>query len=148
MYFNQPRLDSLERLYGTNNLVQQNLAGFTGNYKTGNYSNTYSIIHGIEDAKSYPVVPNSTCILFDDEQSIFYKKTVDSMGVTDLRAFEYSEKVMESSSPAISEKTEIDSLKAEISELKALICREMTKNDEKTSKKSEKEVKNDEINIQ
>lgn len=148
MYFNSPRLDSLERLYGTNNLVQQNLASFTGNCRAGNVSNSYSIIHGIEDARNYPVVPNSTCILFDDEKSVFYKKTVDSMGVTDLRAFEYTEKPMESSSPAISEKTEIDSLKAEIAELKALICQKMTKNDEKTSKKSEKEVKNDEINIQ
>lgn len=148
MYFNQPRLDSLERLYGTNNLVQQNIASFTGNYKPGSYSNTYSIIHGIEDAKSYPVVPNSTCILFDDEQSVFYKKTVDSMGVTDLRAFEYTEKPMETSSPAISEKTEIDSLKAEISELKDLIRQKMTKNDDKSSKKSEKEVKNNEIDIQ
>lgn len=151
MYFNPTRLDGLESLYGSNSLVQQNLANFNGNY--GNFvnptsvGNSYSIIHGYGEAKNYPVVPNHTCILFDDEKSVFYRKSVDSMGVTDLRVFEYTEKPIETETPAISNKTEIDSLKAEISELKSLLCQNLSKNDDKSKKCEEKEVK-DAVNIQ
>lgn len=136
MYFNQPRLDGLENMYGTNALVQQNLAAFNG-FGKPSPTNVYKVIHGFEDAKNYPVVPNNTCILFDDEQSVFYKKSVDSMGVTDLRIFEYTEKQLETASPAISSKTEIDSLKAEIESLKSLICQNLPKDDVKNAKKSD-----------
>lgn len=95
---------------------------------------TYAIVHGLSDARSYPVVPNTTCILFDDEKSEFYKKTVDSMGVVDLRLFEYNEKAIETPAPAIAstaDKAELDAIKAELNALKAQIEQTHTKKKEK-----------------
>lgn len=133
MYYNPVRLNQLEQQYANNPLIQSNLSPYQ------RPQSTYALIHGLSEARSYPVIPNSTCILFDDEKSEFYKKTVDSMGVVDLRLFEYNEKPIDNASPAIastSDKAELESLKAEINELKSMICQKQTKNDGK-SKKSE-----------
>ena len=138
----------MEQQYATNPLVQQNLSPFASSVQQPQIpavmqnKNSYAIIHGIQEARNYPVVPNCTCILFDDEKSEFYKKTVDSMGVMDIRLFEYTEKVIENQNPAITNKAEIDALKAEIAELKSQICKKPTE------KGNKKEVVQNEFDLQ
>lgn len=148
MFYNANiRLNDLERTYGNNPLVQQNLSNMGYQGKT----NTYAVIHGLQDAKTYPVIPNNTCILFDDEQSVFFKKTVDSMGVTELRQFEYTERPIETISPGIADKTdrsEIEELKNQINELKALFCTNLTENNNKNHKNmisNESAIKNTDV---
>lgn len=152
MYYNPYLLNSLEQQYANNPLVQQNLNQFDSRgqmpFQQQNMrpqtSNSYALVHGLQDAKNYPVVPNCTCILFDDERSEFYKKTVDSMGAVELRLFEYNEKQIENANPAITDKAELESLKSEIAELKALLSQKQTKESNKRVKNGDK----DELDIQ
>lgn len=52
---------------------------------------------GINGAKSYPVPPNSRAYLFDSDQDTFYVKDTDQNGMPKpLRAFDYTERVIES----------------------------------------------------
>lgn len=127
-YFNYGRLNSLENAFANNPYVQQNLNQFTpnGTIQPKTETVSYAIVKGLQEARDYPVVPNGTCVLFDGEKSEFYKKTVDGMGVADLRLFEYKEKPLTNNSPAISEKvdkSEFDALKRQIEELKNMIKR-------------------------
>jgi len=51
---------------------------------------------GINGAKSYPVPPNSRAYLFDSEEDCFYVKDTDQNGVPKpLRAFDYTERIIE-----------------------------------------------------
>lgn len=79
-------------------------------------------VNNLEEARNYPVVPNNTCILFNNDFSAFYIKKVDSMGIPEISMFK-AERVPIESSPiqADSKSVEIDELKREINELKSMI---------------------------
>lgn len=49
-------------------------------------------VSGEVGAKSYLMAPNSTVMLMDSEQSVFYIKSTDSAGMPTIRAYEYSER--------------------------------------------------------
>lgn len=49
-------------------------------------------VTGPESAKAYSVPPNSTVVLFDADNAIFYLKSTDDSGFATLRTFEFSEK--------------------------------------------------------
>lgn len=85
-------------------------------------------VSNLEEAKTYPVVPNNTCILFNHDFSAFYIKKVDSMGIPEISMFK-AERIPIETSPiqADAKSVEIDELKREINELKALICNNATK---------------------
>lgn len=57
---------------------------------------------GINGAKSYPVPPNQRAYLFDSDQDTFYVKDTDQNGVPKpLRAFDYTERIIESETVTI-----------------------------------------------
>jgi len=58
-----------------------------------NNSNGIIWVQGESGAKSYPVAPNNTMILFDSESQTFFVKKVDSSGMPmPLRTFDYTER--------------------------------------------------------
>lgn len=48
-------------------------------------------VQGEAGAKSYLVAPNTTVLLMDSDESVFYLKSADSTGMPSLRVFAYSE---------------------------------------------------------
>lgn len=48
-------------------------------------------VQGEAGAKSYLVAPNTTVLLMDSDESVFYLKSADSTGMPSLRVFSYSE---------------------------------------------------------
>lgn len=49
-------------------------------------------VQGESGAKAYLMVPNSTVMLMDSEDSVFYLKSTDSSGMPTLRTFDYKER--------------------------------------------------------
>lgn len=49
-------------------------------------------VSGEVGAKSYLVAPNTTVMLMDSEQSVFYIKSTDGAGMPTIRAYEYKER--------------------------------------------------------
>lgn len=50
-------------------------------------------VQGESGAKAYLMVPNSTVMLMDSEDSVFYLKSTDTSGMPTLRTFDYKERV-------------------------------------------------------
>ena len=48
-------------------------------------------VSGEVGAKSYLVAPNSTVLLMDSDDAVFYLKSADSAGMPSMRIFEYNE---------------------------------------------------------
>ena len=48
-------------------------------------------VQGIEAAKAFMILPNTTVLLMDSDSSKFYLKSADASGMPLLRIFEYSE---------------------------------------------------------
>lgn len=67
---------------------QQSYSGTS--YQKPNQSNLLKVT-GPESAKAYPVGPNSTIVLFDGDQAIFYLKSTDDAGFATLRTFKFEE---------------------------------------------------------
>lgn len=57
-------------------------------------------VQGEAGAKSYLVAPNTTVLLMDSESSRFYLKSTDGAGMPNLRTFEYTE-VLQNTSQAL-----------------------------------------------
>ena len=83
-------------------------------------SNGIIWVQGIEGAKAYQLMPNSNVILMDSEaDNHFYIKTSDSVGMCNLRIFEYKEITGNASqSIDITQFVTKDELKAIIKELR------------------------------
>lgn len=54
-------------------------------------TNQYAFVNGIEGAKAYPVMPNQTMMLMDNDNPIIFMKTANSLGQTTLRYFKMIE---------------------------------------------------------
>lgn len=48
-------------------------------------------VQGEAGAKAYTIAPNSSVLLMDSEQDVFYIKTTDAAGMPSLRVFQYTE---------------------------------------------------------
>ncbi len=51
----------------------------------------YAFVNGVEGAKSYQLVPNSSIMLMDAEANICYKKECDNTGRASIRYFKLEE---------------------------------------------------------
>lgn len=60
-------------------------------------------VQGETGAKSYLVAPNSTVLLMDSEDEVFYIKMTDGAGMPTLRTFEYKERKAESLHNSVSQ---------------------------------------------
>lgn len=62
-----------------------------GSWPKPNQNNLLKV-QGPESAKAYQLGPNSTVVLFDANDPIFYLKATDDGGFATLRTFEFSER--------------------------------------------------------
>ena len=59
-------------------------------------------VNGIDGAKAYQMLANSTVALFDSNEDIMYVKSTDGAGFPSIRTFEFTEKVnVEGKSPDV-----------------------------------------------
>ena len=56
-------------------------------------NNGLNWVQGESGAKSYLVAPNTTVLLMDSENEVFYLKSSDASGMPQLRIFDYKERV-------------------------------------------------------
>lgn len=87
-------------------------------------------IQSEEEAKSYPLTPNSNISLIDGNKNILYLKSCDSMGMCTLRAFAITE-LAENTTPALEPDMSGYVRREEFDELKRLI-EDMGGNNEKS----------------
>lgn len=65
-------------------------------------------VQGESGAKSYLVAPNTTVLLMDSESQRFYLKSTDNSGMPNLRTFEYSEVLQNTSQAPNSPEIDLD----------------------------------------
>lgn len=79
-------------------------------------------VQGEAAARSYPVAPMNTVILWDSESDVFYKKSTDAQGrPNEMEAFTYSKKPSESVEAQSCQNDEIKALRSEIDALKSKV---------------------------
>ena len=80
------------------------IAGQSGQLSIGNYYQSFqpqtqnigqqtniTFVNGIEGAKAYQLSPNSSALLMDFDNSKFYVKTTDSLGVPKVSSYSFVE---------------------------------------------------------
>ena len=80
------------------------IAGQSGQLSMGNYYQSFqpqtqnigqqtniTFVNGIEGAKAYQLSPNSSALLMDFDNSKFYVKTTDSLGVPKVSSYSFVE---------------------------------------------------------
>lgn len=84
----QQRLNQLEQqLYNNNNYNNYNSQ--SNNTPTQNV--TWIQVNGITGAKEHIVQPNQTAWLMDNNDSVFFVKSADNLGVTSLKCYKFFE---------------------------------------------------------
>ena len=89
-------------------------------------------VTGPESAKAYQVGPNSSVVLFDANEPIFYLKSTDDSGFATLRTFEFSEKApdvidVQAAKPdpvdtsAFATKEDVDSIRKELADISEML---------------------------
>ena len=107
----------------TANLAQQN-----ANFNNQNFQAQINItfVNGIEGAKAFQMSPNSSALLMDSDNSKFYVKSTDSLGVAKISSYSFTEDENLCGSNQISQDTanivqlskeEYDSLISRVAEL-------------------------------
>ena len=57
------------------------------NYQQNNNINYYSVVNGLEGAKSYQLLANQTILLMDSNNPIVYKKTANGLGQASIECY-------------------------------------------------------------
>lgn len=79
-------------------------------------------VQGEAAARSYPVAPMNTVILWDSDADVFYKKSTDQQGrPQEMEIFTYSKKPSEAVVAQTSSQEEIKALRTEIDTLKSKV---------------------------
>lgn len=65
-------------------------------------------VNGIEGAKNHIVQPSQTAWLMDNNESKFYVKSADSLGVTTLKAYQFNEIDVNSSFKTVLNETQVN----------------------------------------
>ena len=74
---------------------------------TGNGSGI-TFVNGIEGAKGYQLPPNSTVILMDSENSKFYVKTTNNVGLASIEGYKFEKDTVEDKSDIYVKKSDIN----------------------------------------
>lgn len=65
-------------------------------------NNGINWVQGLNEAKSFPVPPNTGTILMDSiNDGVFYIKVADSIGMSTLRTFDFTERVAQTTEPKV-----------------------------------------------
>lgn len=96
-------------------------------------------VQGIEGAKGYQVPPNGNAMLMDSENSRFYIKSADSVGMVTMRMFDFAETTNAAPSNPVgtdeyATKAEVQALESKIAGYEAMFSG-MIPSDEKGDKK-------------
>ena len=125
-----PALSSYGQIAGQN--TQQNPNNYYQNFQpqTSNFNQQTNItfVNGIEGAKAFQMSPNSSALLMDSDNSKFYVKSTDSLGVAKISSYSFTEdeNLYGSNQPSQDttnivqlSKEEYDSLVSKVAELEA-----------------------------
>lgn len=72
----------------TANMYQQNQQYQSGNVNT---DTNITFVNGVEGAKAFQLRPNQSVILMDSDNSKFYVKSTDSLGVAKISSYSFTE---------------------------------------------------------
>jgi hypothetical protein len=65
-------------------------------YMQGNQSTNQLIrVNGLDSAKAYPMIPNSSVALFEENDDVMYIKTTDASNFPTIRKFRFKEEPLE-----------------------------------------------------
>ena len=79
--YNQPYMP-----YGMPNYNPYNQPAY-GQPQVQQNNNYYSIVNGLDGAKSFQVMPNQTMLLMDSDKPIVYKKSANGLGQATIECF-------------------------------------------------------------
>lgn len=74
------------------NPVPDMLNAFKSPYQTQQAQSGILWVQGEQAAKSYPVAPGNTVVLWDSENPLIHVKSVDGAGLPNMRTFEIKER--------------------------------------------------------
>lgn len=95
-----------------------------------------TFVNGIEGAKAFQLSPNSNALLMDSDNSKFYVKSTDNLGVAKVTSYSFTEDEVSQASPASSQNSEellalgkqmYDQLTSKIGELESKVSELTTK---------------------
>ena len=91
-----------------------------GSWPKPNQSNLLKVT-GPESAKAYSIGPNSSVVLFDANDAVFYLKTTDDSGFASLRTFDFVERTepidVKPIDPGYATKDDLDSIRKQLSDI-------------------------------
>lgn len=90
-YQKQYNLPQYENSYASTSAYYQPMQMQTQQQITPNANVKWIQVNGIDGAKNHIVQPNCTAWLMDNNESKFYVKSADSLGVTTLKAYQFME---------------------------------------------------------
>lgn len=76
-------------------------------------------VSGLDGAKAFPMAPNESAVLMDENEDIFYFKTTDGAGFPTIRAFSF--KPLDTQSASSSQYVTREELNQAISSIKEMI---------------------------
>ena len=78
-------------------------------------------VTGPESAKSYPIGANSSVVLFDANDAVFYLKTTDDSGFASIRTFDFVERTepidVKPVDPGYATKDDLDCIRKQLSDI-------------------------------
>lgn len=132
-------MNNFNNRFGYSDPMQQN------NFRNNIQLKQYADVNGIDGAKDYRIMPNSSMMLMDYNNPIIYKKSVDMNGNTSLRYFKIEEideetaisltQPVQQSQNNYASKDDIDNINKRLDEL-------FKKLDKNTTKKEQKDISN------
>lgn len=82
---------------------------------------TIQYTNGKNGAEAYQMAPNSSAILMDSNNPIFYLKMSDANGLCTIRTFEFKEKIEQKQEDVFASKEDVAKLETRLNELKGMI---------------------------
>lgn len=82
---------------------------------------TIQYTNGKKGAEAYQMAPNSSAILMDSNNPIFYLKMSDANGLCTIRTFEFKEKIEQKQEDVFASKEDVAKLENRLNELKGMI---------------------------
>ena len=127
----QPTLNTQQRM----SQLQQNYPQYN-NIENPSQNVTWIRVNGINGAKEHIVQPNQTVWLMDNNDSIFFVKSADNLGVTTLKSYKFFEIDLQNNSTTSSNEyvsiQDFNQLKDRLCRIENSLSKEQKEHEEKT----------------
>lgn len=90
-------------------------------YQQAAYSGNVTQVSGIEGAKAFQMLPNSTAALFSSTEDVFYFKSTDGAGYPTVRAYRFEEVPAEGSRMDVATKGELEEVREAVARVEQSI---------------------------